>query len=195
VLAHGHHWPTTPPAERLAFVLHDVFDVPFEEIASIVERSPDAARQLASRARRRVQGAHTAPDTDLARQREVVDAFLAAARAGDFGALVAVLDPDEVLRADGGTVAPGASGVVRGAQKVARGALAFSGRAAPGVIVQRALVNGAAGIVAWLPGGRPLSVLAFTVAHGKIVEIGVLTDPERLRRLDLNQAFSSPRQG
>jgi RNA polymerase sigma-70 factor, ECF subfamily len=176
------------PAERLAFVLHDVFDVPFEEIAPIVNRSPAAARQLASRARRRVQEARAAPDVDLTRQREVVDAFLAAARGGDFDALVAMLDPDVVLRADGGAVSPGASRVVRGPQAVARGALAFSRRAAPSLVVQRALVNGAAGIVSWLPDGRPFSVLAFTVARGRIIEIDVLSDPERLRRLNLAPA-------
>jgi len=175
------------PDERLAFVLHDVFDVSFEEIASIVERSPAAARQLASRARRRVAGATVIPDADLNSQREVVGAFLAAGRGGDFDALVAVLDPDVVLRADRGPE-PGASRVIRGAQAVARGALAFSRGAAPGLIVQRALVNGAAGIVSWLPDGRPFSVMAFTVAHGTIVEIDVLTDPERLRRLNLRPA-------
>ena len=175
------------PDERLAFVLHDVFDVSFEEIASIVERSPAAARQLASCARRRVAGATVIPDADLNRQREVVGAFLAAGRGGDFDALVAVLDPDVVLRADRGPE-PGASRVIRGAQAVARGALAFSRGAAPGLIVQRALVNGAAGIVSWLPDGRPFSVMAFTVAHGTIVEIDVLTDPERLRRLNLRPA-------
>jgi RNA polymerase sigma-70 factor (ECF subfamily) len=174
------------PAERLAFVLHDVFDVSFEDIASIVKRSPAAARQLASRARRRVAGATVVPDADLNSQREIVGAFLAAGRRGDFDALVAVLDPDVVLRADRGPE-PGAMRVIRGAQKVARGALAFSERAAPGATVQRALVNGAAGIVAWLPDGRPLSVLAFTVARGKIVEIDILTDPDRLHRLNLDR--------
>lgn len=175
------------PAERLAFVLHDVFDVPFDEIAPIVGRTPAAARQLASRARRRVAGAEAAPDTDLARQREIVDAFLAAARGGDFDALVAVLDPDVVLRADRGAEPAGASRVVRGAQTVAKQALLFSGRA-PGLIVRPALVNGAAGIISWLPDGRPYSILGFTVARGKIVEIDVLSDPERLRRLDLPPA-------
>ena len=152
------------PAERLAFVLHDVFAVPFDEIATIVGRSRAAARQLASRARRRVAGATVIPDADLNGQREVVGAFLAAARGGDFDALVAVLDPGVVLRADRGPE-PGASRVIRGAQAVARGALAFSRGAAPGLIVQRALVNGAAGIVSWLPDGRPFSVMAFTVAR------------------------------
>ncbi len=176
------------PNERLAFVLHDVFDVPFDEIARIVGRTPDAARQLASRARRRVAGAEAAPDADLTRQREVIDAFLAAVRAGDFDRLVAVLDPDVVLREDRGVEPPGASRVVRGAQTVAKQALAFSGRAAPGLIVRPALVNGAAGIMSWLPDGRPFSILGFTVARGRIVEIDVLTDPERLRRLDLPSA-------
>src|SRR5579884_1535841 len=169
---------TLDPAERVAF----------DEIAPIVGRSPAAARQLASRARRRVQGATTRPDADLARQRQVVDAFLAAARGGDFGALLAVLDPDVVLRADRGAAPPGAPRIVRGAQAVAKQAVVFSGRAVPGLVVRPALVNGAAGVVAWLPDGRPLSVLGFTVAGGKIVEIDVLADPERLRRLDLRPA-------
>ena len=153
-----------------------------------VGRTPAAARQLASRARRRVAGTATVSDADLARQREVVDAFLAAARGGDFDALVAVLDPDIVLRADRGAEPPGASRVIRGAQTVAKQALAFSGRAAPGLIVRPALVNGAAGIVSWLPDGQPFSVMGFTVARGKIVEIDVLADPKRLRRLDLKPA-------
>ena len=173
------------PAERLAFVLHDVFDVSFDEIASIVERSPAAARQLASRARRRVQGATTSPDTDRTRQREVVDAFVAAARGGHFDALLAVLDPDVVLWADRGAAHPGALTVIRGAQAVAKAALGV-GRV--DLIVQPALVNGAAGIVSWRPDGQPFSVMAFTVTHGKIVEIDVLTDPERLRRLNLRPA-------
>src|SRR5262249_30310330 len=132
------------PAERLAFVLHDMFAVPFEEIAAIVGRSPTAARQLASRARRRVQGAATAADADLARQREVVDAFFAAARGGDFDALVAMLDPDVVVRSDGGVLRPGASSVVHGAPAVAEQALTFA-RLSP--FVRPALVNGAAGVV------------------------------------------------
>jgi RNA polymerase sigma factor (sigma-70 family) len=174
---------TLAPAERLAFVLHDVFAVPFEEIAPIVERTPAAARQLASRARRRVKAAQV-PDTDLARQREVVRAFLAAARGGDFEALVAVLDPEVVLRADRGAAVPAA--LVRGAQAVARQARAFSARAAAGLVIRPALVNGAAGLVSLLPDGRPFSVLGFTVARGKIVEIDVITNEERLRRLDLS---------
>jgi len=173
---------TLAPAERLAFVLHDMFDVPFDEIAPIVGCSPAAARQLASRARRRVKGAAPVPDADLARQRAVVDAFLAAARGGDFDALLAVLDPDVVLRADRGAVPPGASRVVRGAPAAAEQALAFARLVGP--FARPALVNGAAGIVA-APGGQAFSVLGFTVTRGKIVEIDILADPARLRRLDL----------
>jgi len=172
---------TLSPAERLAFVLHDMFALSFDEIGSIVERSPTAARQLASRARRRVQSARTIPDTDLTGQRQVVDAFFAAARGGDFDALVAVLDPNVVLRADWGTTRPGASRVVHGAKTVAKGALAFS-QYAP--FVQPALVNGVAGVVV-APQGQPFSVMAFTVVRGKIVEIDLLADPGRLRKLDL----------
>jgi RNA polymerase sigma factor (sigma-70 family) len=172
---------TLAPAERLAFVLHDMFAVPFDEIAAIVGRSPTAARQLASRARRRVRGAATVPDADLTRQREVVDAFLAAARGGDFDALLAVLDPDVVLRGDRGAVPPGASREVRGARAVAEQALAFSQL---GQFAQPVLVNGAAGVVV-APGGRPFSVVGFTVTRGMIVEIDVLADPARLRQLDL----------
>ena len=167
------------PAERLAFVLHDTFGMPLAEIAPIVGRPPAAARQLASRARRRVRGASPAPETDRARQREVVDAFLAASRGGDFDALVAVLDPDVVLRADYG--AAGASRLVRGARAVAGQALTYS-RLAP--FSQPALVNGSAGAVT-APGGQPFAVMGFTVARGRIVEIDILADPERLRRLDL----------
>jgi RNA polymerase sigma factor (sigma-70 family) len=172
---------TLAPAERLAFVLHDMFAVPFDEIAPIVGRSPTAARQLASRARRRVQGKTTVPDTDLARQREVVDAFLAASREGDFDALLEILDPDVVLRADRGAVPPGALRVIRGASAVAEGALSFS-RAAP--FARPALVNGAAGLVA-APHGQPFAVMGFTVAGGRIVEIDILADRERLSQLDL----------
>jgi RNA polymerase sigma factor (sigma-70 family) len=171
---------TLAPAERLAFVLHDMFAVPFDEIAPIVGRSPAAARQLASRARRRVQAA-AVPDADLTRQRAVVAAFLAAARSGDFDALLAVLDPDVVLRADLGAVRAGASRVVRGARTVAEGALSFA-RMAP--FARLALVNGAAGLVV-LPEGRPFAVMAFAVRDGKIVELDILADPERLRQLDL----------
>jgi RNA polymerase sigma factor (sigma-70 family) len=169
------------PAERLAFVLHDMFAMPFDEIAPVVGRTPEAARQLASRARRRVQGAAPVPDTDLAGQREVVDAFFAASRAGDFDALVAVLDPDVVLRADGGALRPVASVLVRGAETVAARALTFH-RLSP--FVRPAVVNGVAGVVV-APGGEPFSVMAFTVRNGKIVEIDALADPERLRELDL----------
>ena len=171
---------TLAPAERLAFVLHDLFAVPFDEIAPIVGRSPAAARQLASRARRRVQGAATVPDADLTRQRAVVDAFLAASRGGDFDALLAVLDPDVVLRADRAAVrAAGASAQeVRGAPAVAG---TFAGRARA---ARPALINGAAGAV-WAPGGQPRVVFGFTIARGKIVAIDLLADPERLRQLDL----------
>ena len=172
---------TLNPAERLAFVLHDMFAVPFDEIAPVVGRSLAATRQLASRARRRVQGAANVPDTDLARQREAVDAFVAASREGDFEALVAVLDPDVVLRADVGGVPAGASRELRGAQSVAEQALTFS-QFAP--FARPALVNGAAG-VAVSPRGRPFSVMGFTVSGGKIVEIDILADPARLRQLDL----------
>jgi RNA polymerase sigma-70 factor (ECF subfamily) len=169
------------PAERLAFVLHDMFGVPFDDIAPMLGRSPAAARQLASRARRRVRGSALAPDTDLQRQREVVDAFFAASRDGDFEALVAVLDPDVVLRSDGGSARPRDTMIVHGAENVASRALMYV-RLSP--YVQPALVNGVAGVVV-APGGRPFSVMAFTVRDGKIVEIDALTDPERLRELDL----------
>jgi RNA polymerase sigma-70 factor (ECF subfamily) len=172
---------TLTPAERLAFVLHDTFAVPFDQIAAIVGCSPAAARQLASRARRRVKGAATVPDADLSRQQAAVNAFLAAARDGDFDALVAVLDPNVVLRADRGAMPLGASRVVRGAQAVAEGALTFAGL---GQYARPALVNGAAGVVARSPDGRLLAVMGFTVSHGKIVEIDILANPERLRRLD-----------
>ena len=170
------------PAERLAFVLHDMFGVSFEEIAPMVDRSPDAARQLASRGRRRVQGVPAVPDTDLGGQRQVVDAFFAAARDGDFDALVAVLDPDVVLRSDGGTLRPEASVIRRGAEAVARQALMFA-RLSP--FVRPALVNGAAGVVV-APAGRAVSVMGFTVAGGKIIAIDALADPERLAELDLS---------
>jgi RNA polymerase sigma factor (sigma-70 family) len=173
---------TLAPAERLAFVLHDMFAVPFEEIAAIVGRSPAAARQLASRARRRVREGATVPDADLPRQQAVVGAFLAAARRGDFDGLLAVLDPDVVLKADRGAMPAGASVVVHGAPAVAEQALSFASGLAR--FAQPALVNGAAGMVV-APGGRPVAVLGFTVAHGRIVEIDILADPERLGRLDL----------
>src|SRR5256885_1743015 len=173
---------TLTPAERVAFVLHDVFALPFDEIAPIVGRSPTAARQLASRARRRVQGAAAVPDADLPRQRAVVDAFLAAARGGDFEALLAGPGPDRPLRAGRGAVPAGAPREVRGAQAVAGQALIGSQLAG---FARPALVNGAAGIVAFDPRGRPWSVMAFTVRRGKIVAIDVLADPARLSRLDL----------
>jgi RNA polymerase sigma-70 factor (ECF subfamily) len=166
------------PAERVAFVLHDMFAVPFDQIAPIVGRSPDAARQLASRARRRVQGSPPVPDADLTRQREIVNAVLAASRRGDFDALLAVLDPDVVLRADRATVAAGAPGEVRGAAAVAD---TFSGRARA---AKPALVNGAVGLV-WASRGQPQIVFDITITSGKIVEIDLLSDPERLRQLDL----------
>jgi RNA polymerase sigma factor (sigma-70 family) len=169
------------PPERLAFVLHDMFAVPFDEIGRIVDRSPEAARQLASRARRRVQGRQVAPDADLDTQREVVEAFLAAARDGDFDALVAVLDPDVVLRADMGAGPAGGSREVRGAEAVAGQAVTYSRL---GLVVRRALVNGAAGIVSTRD-GRPFSVGGITVRGGRIAEIDILADPERLSRVDL----------
>jgi RNA polymerase sigma-70 factor (ECF subfamily) len=169
---------TLAPAERLAFVLHDMFDMPFDEIASIVERSPEAARQLASRARRHVQGTATLPDADLKRQREVVDAFLAASRRGDFVALLAVLDPDVVVRMDR-AVPAGAPTELHGAAAVAQRAIkAGAGAARP------ALVNGAVGVVV-APRGHLLMVLNFTVHSKKIVAIDVVAAPERLREIDL----------
>jgi RNA polymerase sigma factor (sigma-70 family) len=170
---------TLAPAERLAFVLHDMFAVPFDEIAPIVERSPEATRQLASRARRRVRGEAPPPDADLNSQWEVVDAFLSAARNGDFEALVAVLDPDVVLRADGG--ASGLSRIAHGAETVATGAMSFSRL---DLTLRRALINGAAGTVSLL-NGKPFSVGAFTIRNGRIVQFDILTDPERLAQLDL----------
>jgi RNA polymerase sigma factor (sigma-70 family) len=175
---------TLAPAERLAFVLHDMFAIPFEEIAPIVGRSPTAARQLASRARRRVQGAAPVPDADLARQRAVVDAFFAAAREGDFAALVALLDPEVVVRADAGAVPVGASRVVRGAAAVAEQVLTAGGFGRLARMARPVLVNGAAGVV-MATGGRPFAVVGFTVRGGRIAEIDILADPARLRRLDL----------
>jgi RNA polymerase sigma-70 factor (ECF subfamily) len=170
---------TLSPPERLAFVLHDIFAVPFDEIARIVDRSPQAARQLASRARRRVRGERTVPDADLDTQREVMEAFLAAARDGDFDALLAVLDPDVVLRAD---VGAGRSREVRGAATVARQALGYS---RIGLVLHPALVNGAVGMVTTRD-GEPFSVGGVTVAGGRIVAFDILADPDRLRRLDLS---------
>ncbi len=170
---------TLTPAERLAFVLHDMFAVPFDDIAPIVDRSPDAARQLASRARRRVRGENTVPDADIDTQREVVDAFLAASRDGDFEALLAVLDPNVVLRADLGPA--GGLREVRGAGAVVRQASSYSQL---GLVVKPALINGAAGLVS-MRDGEPFSVGGVTVRDRRIVAIDILADPERLRRLDL----------
>jgi RNA polymerase sigma factor (sigma-70 family) len=169
---------TLAPAERLAFVLHDMFAVPFEEIAPIVERSPAAARQLASRARRRVQGAAAVPAADLPRQRQIVEAFLAASREGDFAALLEMLDPDVVLRADAAAVVMGASPEVRGVAAVAE---TFSGRAR---FAEPALVNGSVGAL-WAPGGRPRVAFGFAIASGKIVRIDLVADTDRLHQLDL----------
>ena len=170
---------TLSPPERLAFVLHDIFAMPFDEIAPIVDRSPEAARQLASRARRRVQGETAVPDADLDTQRRVVDAFLAASREGDFEALLEVLDPDVVLRVDFGPTEE--SREVRGARLVAGQALFY---ARLGLLIRPALVNGAAGIVS-IRDGEPYAVGGLTIRGGKIVEMDILADPERLRRLDL----------
>jgi len=172
---------TLTPAERLAFVLHDMFAVPFDEIGPVVRRSPAAARQLASRARRRVQGAAANRDADLTGQRDVVEAFLAALRGGDFEGLLAVLDPDVVVRADVAGARQGAPSEVRSAQHWARQAIAFSqgARAA-----RPALVNGAVGVVV-APRGRLFRVLEFTMAQGKIVRIDVVGDPTRLRELEI----------
>ena len=179
---------TLAPAERVAFVLHDMFDVPFDEIAPIVGRSPTAARQLASRARRRVQGVSEVPGANRSRQREIVDAFLTASRGGDFGALLAVLDPDVVLHADRLAVegsraavargAPALSPEIRGAEAVAK---TFAGRARG---AQPALIDGVAGLV-WAPGGVPRAVFNFTLAGGKIVAIDLVADPEHLGELDV----------
>jgi len=173
---------TLSPPERLAFVLHDIFAVPFDEIATIVDRSPEAARQLASRARRRVQAENTAPDADLKAQREVVEAFLAAARDGDFDRLVAVLDPDVVLRVDLGPLLVGGSREVRGAAAVASQAVTYSQL---GILTQPVLINGAAGSVSFRD-GRPFSIGGVIVRGGKIVEMDILADPARLRELDLS---------
>ena len=172
---------TLKPTERLAFVLHDIFAVPFDDIAEIIESTPASARQLASRARRRVQDA-PAPDTDLRLQREAVEAFFAAAHDGDFEALVAVLDPDVVLRADGGAKRASATTLIRGGVKLASSAITFADGAAH---AQPAVVNGQAGAVIGRS-GRPLSVMSFVVRDGRIAEINVLADPERLNTLDLS---------
>jgi len=171
---------TLTPAERLAFVLHDMFDLPFDDIAALTDRSPAAARQLASRARRRVRGADVpAPDPDHGRQRAVVDAFFSAARGGDLEDLVALLDPDVVLRADGGDRRPAISMVVRGAAAVARQATTFS---LPRADLRPALVGGAAGVVVTV-GDRPVAVIGFVVSGGRIVEIDAIADPGRVRRI------------
>jgi RNA polymerase sigma factor (sigma-70 family) len=176
---------TLAPDERLAFVLHDMFAVPFEEIAPIVGRSPAAARQLASRARRRVKGSVPVPDANLARQRRVVDAFLAAARAGDLDALLAVLDPDVVRHADHVVPAPGRLRLVRGARAVAEGVLEVARFLAE--YARPAIVNGAAGLVALDHTGRLRTVIGFTITRGKIVELDVFVDPARLNRLDVSE--------
>jgi RNA polymerase sigma factor (sigma-70 family) len=174
---------TLSPAERLAFVLHDMFDLPFSEIAPLAGRSPATTRQLASRARRRVRNAGLqAPDADIVRQREVVDAFFSAAHDGDFDALVAILDPDVVVRIDGGTAHPEASIVLRGAAAAAERALTIAQPSVPKLPV---LVNGAAGVIAMVA-GQPFVVMGFTIAHGKIAEINAIFGPERLARLDLS---------
>jgi RNA polymerase sigma factor (sigma-70 family) len=172
---------TLSPAERLAFVLHDVFAVPFDDIATILERSPAAAKVLASRARRRMHGTPVRPDTDHFRQREVVDAFLAAARNGDFEALLAVLHPDVVLRADAGSGPIGPSQIVRGARPVASQALRFAQLAR---FSRRVLINGTPGLIA-APNGHPVALLSPTVRAGLIVELDILADPDRLSHLDL----------
>jgi RNA polymerase sigma-70 factor (ECF subfamily) len=174
---------TLTPAERLSFVLHDMFAVPFDEIAPIVGRTPEAARQLASRGRRRVQGAAPDPDSDLTQQRQLVSAFLAAARAGDFEALLAVLDPDVVFRADRGKVSPLARPPITGAADVATQLLARGSRFAPQA--RMALVNGTAGLIVGPP-HRPLAVAGFTLAHGRIAAIDLITDADKLRGLALD---------
>ncbi|MFF9842358.1 RNA polymerase sigma factor SigJ [Streptomyces sp. NPDC013740] len=171
---------TLAPAERLAFVLHDMFAVSFDEIAPIVDRTPAATRQLASRARRRVQGASPAPEPDVARRRKIVDAFLAASRAGDFEGLLAVLDPDVVLRVDGGRL-PAASKLLRGAEAVTSSALTF---ARFRYAARPVLVNGAPGLVS-LAQGRPVGLMSFTIVDDRIVEIDIVADPERLASLGI----------
>ena len=180
------------PAERLAFVLHDMFGLPFEEIAPVAGRTPAAARQLASRARRRVAGAGlAAPDTDLARQREVVDAFFAAARDGDFDALVSLLHPGVVLRIDAGGVHAAASMEVRGAAAVARQALSGLTTLLRAVRLTQVVVNGSAGVIA-IRRDRPITVIGFTIADGKIVEMDSIADPERVRRITTGTGLSEP---
>jgi RNA polymerase sigma-70 factor (ECF subfamily) len=173
---------TLSPPERLAFVLHDMFGLSFEDIAPIVDRTPATATQLASRARRRVRGSAPVPDSDLARQRKVVEAYIAASRGGDFEALLAVLDPDVVLRADFGDIPLGLPKVVRGARAVANQAVLFS---RTGASARLALVNGAIGAITALD-GRTSAVVAFTVANGRVVEMDILADPDRLARLEIS---------
>jgi RNA polymerase sigma-70 factor (ECF subfamily) len=172
---------TLTPAERLAFVLHDTFGMPFDEIATLIDRTPAAARQLASRARRRVRGSATAPPSDLTRQREVVTAFLAASRSGNFEALVAVLDPDIVFRVDGTAARGGPPRELRGAEQVARGAMAWSGGAR---FTQLALVDGAVGVVL-APNGRLFGVGVFKIRDGRIAEADLIADPERLSQFEI----------
>ncbi len=180
---------TLSPAERLAFVLHDMFDLPFDEIGPILRRTPTTTRQLASRARRRVRGAEVRPaELDVARQREVVDAFFAAAHQGDLEALIAVLAPDVVLRSDGGRARPDASMLVRGAADIARRTLAIASASAP---KRPVLVNGAAGVVV-VAAGQPVALMGFTVSGDKIAEIYSIADPDRLRRLDLANLELAP---
>ena len=174
---------TLAPAERLAFVLHDMFAIPYDEIGPIVDRSPDAAKMLASRARQRIRGAPTTPDSDIPRQRAVVDAFLAASRSGDFTALVAVLDPDVTLRADLGVLPSTAPRLVRGAAAVAKQALTFARLSRDGDS-RPALVNGSIGLVT-APGGVVTAVMGITIVRDRIVEIDILADPQRLGNLDL----------
>jgi RNA polymerase sigma-70 factor (ECF subfamily) len=169
---------TLTPAERVAFVLHDMLAVSFDEIAPIVGRSPAAVRQLASRARRRVKRTAVVPDADVSSQREIIEAFLVAARGGDFEAIVALLDPNVILRADAGSE----RGVMRGARTVAKQALFFSSLVD---VMRPALVNGSVGIVSWRTDGQPFSILALTASHNKIVEIDILADPARLQDLRL----------
>jgi RNA polymerase sigma factor (sigma-70 family) len=171
---------TLAPAERLAFVLHDMFAVPFDVIAPIVDRSPDAAKMLASRARRRIQGSAALPDADLSQQREVVEAFMAASRGGDFEALLEVLDPDVVLRVDFGAVPTGPTSL-RGARAIAEQALTFKRFAA---FARPVLINGQVGLLT-APDGKPFSLMGFTIQRGKVVALDILADPERLAQLDL----------
>jgi RNA polymerase sigma-70 factor (ECF subfamily) len=167
---------TLTPAERLAFVLHDMFDVPFQDIAQLLDRSPDATKMLASRARRRLRNSPSEPDGDLDQQRRVVDAFFAAARGGDFEALVNVLAPDVVLRAEGGPARPHFNALVRGAEEVAGRAMTFAN---PKAVLHPALVNGAAGVVVTV-NGHPFSIMSFTVVGGRIVAIDGIADPDRM---------------